>query len=210
MTTTSRSRKWRHALTVVLVLALIGLATRDTAAQEPAASDADWQHGTTLTIFGGGATTSSESAPAAGLSIGWEATTHLTIEGRGIWLDTSHGSSAFTALLGARVPLMPARRFNPYLSGSLGMFRATFDSDAEDIPDFYRERMERGEPRAGTFDDFVMAFGGGADFFMNEHFALRPELNLLVVTSSSDARTVAVYGVTLAYHFEGHPLSQRR
>jgi hypothetical protein len=209
MATIHRSPKSRHALSSVLALALLGF-TSDTAAQQPAARDMDWQHGTTLTVFGGGATASSESAPAAGLSIGWEASHHLTIEGRGVWFDTSRGSSAFTALLGARAPLMPARRFNPYVSGSVGMFRATFTSGAENVPDFYLKQMEPGGTRAGTFDDFVVALGGGADFFLNDHFALRPELSVLLVTSGSDTASTVMYGVTLAYHFEGHPLNRRR
>jgi hypothetical protein len=70
--------------------------------------------------------------------------------------------------------------------------------------------MDPGGPRAGTFDNFVAALGGGADFFLNEHFALRPEVGVLLVTSGSDARAITVFGLTLAYHFEGHPVRGNR
>jgi hypothetical protein len=38
-------------------------------------------------------------------ALGWEITPHVTLEGRGIWLDGDRRADAFAALLGARVPL---------------------------------------------------------------------------------------------------------
>ena len=58
-----------------------------------------------------------------------------------------------------------------------------------------------------TFDDFVVALGGGVDVFLASHLALRPEVTVLLVTTRSDIRTVPVYGVHLAYHFESHPIT---
>jgi hypothetical protein len=61
-----------------------------------------------------------------------------------------------------------------------------------------------------TFDDFVIAPGGGIDVFLANHVALRPEITLLLVTTRSDIRMVPVYGVHLAYHFESHPITPAR
>ena len=57
--------------------------------------------------------------------MGWELTPHLAIEGRGVWLDTGPGAGAFTALLGARLPILPGRLIVPFVSGSAGLYRAT-------------------------------------------------------------------------------------
>jgi hypothetical protein len=67
-------------------------------------------------------------------------------------------------------------------------------------------------PRAGgwngqTFDDFTVSMGGGADFFLAQHLALRPELTILLVTTRSNAHVVPVFGAHLAYHFESHPMT---
>jgi hypothetical protein len=55
-----------------------------------------------------------------------------------------------------------------------------------------------------VFEDPLVAFGGGVDLFANPHVAIRPEVQVLVVTSESTRRWVGVYAVTLAYHFEPH------
>lgn len=190
-------RPWAAA-----ALALLILAT-PVAAQDPASGD--WQHGTTVTAFGGGSNALSDFDIAAGLALGWEVTPRVTIEGRGMWFNGSTGSSAFAAVLGPRFPLRPAHRLNPFVSAGVGMFRASFTSGATEIPEFYRRQMDPDGPQIGTFDDFMYTFGGGLDLFLNNHFALRPEWSLMLVTDGSETRGVQVYGVTLAYHFEDHP-----
>jgi hypothetical protein len=78
-------------------------------------------------------------------------------------------------------------------------------------PAFYQRRM--GLPNGfgrRTFDDFVVAVGGGFDVMLARHLALRPEATVLMVTTQSDIRTVPVYGVHLAYHFESHPITPAR
>jgi hypothetical protein len=136
-------------------------------------------------------------------------TPHFTLEGRGIWLDGGRRADAFAALLGARVPLLPARPLVPFLSAGVGMYRATFESASGSIPRFYGRRMtsEPGRFQGRTFDDFVVGFGGGSDIFLARHLALRPEVTILLVTTRSDRHTVPVYGVHLAYHFESHPIT---
>jgi hypothetical protein len=210
MTTTSHARRaWALValLTVVTPTALSGRAwAQEAPTPNPNANPNpnQWQRGTTLTAFGGVGTASSETDASVGLALGWEPVPHLAIEGRGIWFDTNEGSSAFTAMLEARVPLRPGRRFNPYGAAGVGLFRATFNSSATDIPDFYRQRMDAGAPQVGTFDDFELVFGGGVDFFVSQHWSLRPEGSALVVFGGGDSRTVGLFGVTVAYHFEPH------
>jgi hypothetical protein len=146
---------------------------------------------------------------AAGGAFGWELTPHFTLEGRGIWLAAGPRADAFTALLGARMPLLPARQMVPFVSAGVGVYRATFEAAQTGIPPFYRRRMMSGLPDfpVRTFDDFVVALGGGADVFLARHLALRPDVTVLLITTRSDRRVVPVYGMQLAYHFESHPIT---
>lgn len=80
---------------------------------------------------------------------------------------------------------------------------------AASAPEFYRRRL----PAAGqaeTFDDFAMAVAAGTDVFLTRHFALRPEVSVVVVRGPSDSRVVPVYGVNLSYHFEEHVVTPAR
>lgn len=170
----------------------------------------DFRRGTALAGFVGAASPASDTALAAGAAIAWELTPHFTVEGRGIWLDAGPRSNAFTALLGARMPLLADRPIVPFVSTGVGVYRTTFDAVVPAMPRFYQQRMM---PRAGewhgrrTFDDFTVAMGGGADFFLAQHLALRPEVTVLLVTTRSSAHAVPIFGAQLAYHFESHPIT---
>jgi hypothetical protein len=192
----------------VLAVALVGVAPH---AWSQTVSPAEWHRGTTLAGFFGAASISADTDAAAGLALGWELTPHFTLEGRGTWFDTGPRADAFAAVLGARVPLLPARPVGPFLSGGVGMHRATFDAAYSGMPQFYRRRMSGATaPRGETFDDFAVALGGGVDIFLARHLAVRPELTLLVLMDGSDRLALPVYGVQLAYHFESHPITPAR
>ena len=148
---------------------------------------ADWNRGTTLGGFIGAASSQSVTDAAAGVMLGWELMPHLAIEGRGLWLDAGPGADAFTALLGARVPILPGRLIGPFVSAGAGLYRAT--SGGESLADF----------------DF--AVGAGADIALGGRLALRPEVTVLFVTRRSDTRAIPVCGAQLAYHFESRPIT---
>jgi hypothetical protein len=190
----------------IVAVAIVGFA-HDAWSQTVAATE--WHRGTTLAGFVGAASISTDTDAAAGAALGWELTPHFTLEGRGMWIDAGPGADAFAAVLGARIPLMPARPVVPFVSAGVGVYRATFDAAFNGIPRFYQRRMMSGaaEFRGRTFDDFAVAFGGGVDIVLARHLALRPDVTVLLVTTRSDSRAVPVYGVQLAYHFESHPIT---
>ena len=194
---------------VLACFSAIALMTSAPNAWSQTVAAGEWRHGTTLSGFVGAASASSDTSAAAGAALGWEIMPHFTLEGRGIWFDAGHRADAFTAVLGARVPLLAARPLVPFLSAGAGVYRATFESVSTTMPRFYQRRMMSGptEFQGRTFDDFVVALGGGVDMFLASHLALRPEVTVLLVTTRSDTRTVPVYGVHLAYHFESHPIT---
>ena len=72
------------------------------------------------------------------------------------------------------------------------------------VTDFYQQRLN-GHPRA-TFEDVALPFGGGANVFVTSHIAIRPEVSLILVMNGGETRTVGLYGVHVAYHFEPHKM----
>ncbi len=190
----------RGALPTTWILA-ISILMISTVAWGQASSGAQWQRGTILGGFAGASTADGTSA-ALGTSLGWELSPHLIIEGRGVWFPDDPDASDFFAWLGTVVPFRPGSVIQPFAAAGVGMYMATVDAAAGEVPAFYQGRMN-GRQRA-TFDDFALGFGGGANLFVTSHMAIRPEINMLVVTTSSDARTVPVFGINVVYHFESH------
>lgn len=202
----------KHGESIAACLAATVLLTIGSDAWSQTVSTDDWRRGTTLAGFVGASSPSSNTSPAVGAALGWEITPHFTVDGRGIWMDAGHRADAFAALLGARIPLLPARTVVPFVSAGAGVYRASFDSASSTMPAFYQRRMTSNSAgiQHRTFDDFVVSIGGGVDVFLARHVALRPEVEFLVVTTTSDTRTVPVFGVQLAYHFESHPITPAR
>ena len=176
-----------RAAACIVAAAMTGFAAH---ASGQTVAGANWHRGTTLGGFIGAASSQSVTDAAVGVTVGWELTPHLAIEGRGLWLDAGPGADAFTALLGARVPILPGRLIGPFVSGGVGVFRATSDG--------------------GSFDDFDLAVGTGANIALGGRLALRPEVTVLLVTTRADTRTIPVFGVHLAYHFDSHPVTPSR
>ena len=196
MTTVTLSRK-RFARGMVWV-ATIAIVAASVEAWGQTASGVNWHRGTTLAGFAGAA--SPDTKAALGTALGWDIVPHLTVEGRGVWLVDNPGTTDFVAWLGALVPVRPGAALVPFASAGVGMYRATVQAGEGD--DFYQQRL--GSRERATFQDFALGFGGGADFFVTPHFAIRPELTVLVTMSGADTRTTALYGVHMAYHFESH------
>jgi len=88
-----------------------------------------------------------------------------------------------------------------------GMYRTTFDEVAAPVPPFYASRMTDTAAPKRTFDDFVASVGGGADFYLHNHWAVRPDVRLLMVAGGSDWRWITTFGVHVAYHFEHHHIT---
>jgi MFS family permease len=196
--------RWTFALGVG---ALLGLATAASAQVSPE----EWHKGTALSLFGGGASATGGTDVAAGAAIGWELTPYLTLEGSGLWMPGGN-PDAFSALFGTRVNVVSRRTAVPFVSAGVGVHRAIVEKGQTDTPQFYMQRMNTGAD-AGTaqlertFDDFVVAVGGGIDIHVKQHVTLRPDVRVLIVRAETGTRPVTVYGVHLVYHFEEHPIT---
>ena len=201
MTTTTLVRRYQPAaVLLVAAFALLLVPPRASAQTIPM----DWRHGTTLSGFIGTQSASSNASPAAGVGLAWEVTRRLSFEGRGTWFSVNDGASDFAATLATHVALLKPRAVVPFVSAGVGMYRSTVNSAWTDVPDFYRQRLSPDQPGNHTFQDFLVTAGGGVNVFVTSHFALRPEANLVLVTTTSDARPVGMYGVQIVYHFDAH------
>lgn len=193
---------------VVSVAAALIMVVPAASAQTKSVTDEDWRHGTTLAGFVGAASPFAGVDPALGLSLGWEVTPRLGLEGRGTWFPAPEGMSAFSAAFGARMAFESSRPILPFATAGIGFYRATFDGTANvPMPRFYRGRMAEFGRLSHTFDDFLVTIGAGTELFLSRHVALRPELTVLLVTTSSDVRAVPLFGVQMAYHFESHRIT---
>jgi Outer membrane protein beta-barrel domain len=193
---------------VVVIAAAVLVAASQASAQATRDTDEDWQHGTTLAGFVGAASPISGVDPAFGLSLGWEVTPRLGLEGRGTWFATPDGVTAFAAAFGARMAFESARPILPFVSAGVGFYRATFEAPSSmAMPRFYGRRMGGNGRLSQTFDDFLVTIGTGTEVFVSRHVALRPELTVLLVKARSDVRAIPLFGMHMAYHFESHPIT---
>jgi hypothetical protein len=189
-------------LRVLAITAFIGAAAVTTASAQT--NNNPFGIGTTLSAFGGGAADAGGAAPAAGLELGWEIVPHLAIEGATLWSAPGDGRHEFGVLIGPKFNLAHGQRRVPFLTVGAGMYRTTFDEAAAPVPQFYASRMADG---TRTFDDFVASVGGGAEFFLHTHWAVRPDVRLLMVAGDSDRPWITTFGVHVAYHFEHHHIT---
>jgi hypothetical protein len=190
----------------VIVLAVLASVASAGLAGGQTTHDNPFRFGTVLSGFAGGTADAEGAAPAAGLELGWEITHRFAIEGTTLWSRPDSAQSDFGVVIGPRLNLAHNRRQVPFITTGVGMYRASFDSLAGTLPPFYGDRLTGTDRVAttGKFDDFLASVGGGAEFFVHDHWAVRPDVRLMMVFSGSDTRWITTVGAHLAYHFEHH------
>jgi len=169
----------------------------------------EWRHGTTLNVFAGAASASSETGPLVGGAVGWEVMPWFAVEGSASWLNRDNGAGAFAADLKALIGLAPGRAVMPFVGGGIGLYRASFDHSRGAIPDFYSRRAAMnaaGVATITTFTDPSFIVGAGVNVFLTDHIAIRPDVEAKIVRRDSQNYVVGSIVVRLAYHFERHPV----
>jgi hypothetical protein len=196
--------------TFLALVAFLVLAMSTTASTQPVPPGNEWSHGTTLNAFVGMASASSNSGPLAGGAAGWEITPRFGLEGSVAWLDRPTSASAFAADLTAHVSPLRPRTAVPFLKGGVGLYRTSFDSSRDVMPGFYSRRMAALGSAFRTrhaFTDPSFVVGAGVNVFPTRHFAMRPEIEAIIVMRSSQTYVVTTVTMHVAYHFEDHPVS---
>jgi hypothetical protein len=194
---------------IIAAAALLVLCAFDIASAQIAPPPNPWTHGTTLNVFAGAASASSETGPLAGGALGWQITPWVSVEGSGTWFNRRTGADAFAADLKALVNIIAARPVAPFVEGGIGMYRASFDSSRGLLPDFYRARTtgDMGNIGGITFTDPSFVVGGGVNMFVARHVAIRPDIEATIVRRNSQSYVVTSLSVHLAYHFEDFPMT---
>jgi hypothetical protein len=193
-----------HAMRTALVM----LALSAPASAQLLHQSHDWNHGTTLNLFAGAGTDPAGTQPLLGTSHGWEITPSIGIEGSGYWFDRSGKSDAFAAALKLQAGVTAPHTVVPFVTAGIGLYRASFDAAAGNIPDFYRRRIAMhgdGPGIMSTFTDPSFVFGGGLNVFVTRHVAIRPDVETMIVVRDSASHVVTAVAVHLAYHFENPP-----
>lgn len=167
----------------------------------------DWSHGTTLSVFGGGSADGTRVGPTAGGALGWEVTPRFAVDGMGAWTEFGGGADAFSGSLRLRVRVAGHRSVDPFVQAGVGMYRAMFENSDNEMPEFYRRRLESVPGLTGaTFTDPSLVTGGGVSIFLNRWFALRPEAEVTFVIRNG-THVVTNFLVHAVFHFEEHPVT---
>jgi hypothetical protein len=201
---------WSSAF-IVLVVATAATA-QTTQKIQPPPSTPMWQHGSTLNLFGGTASAPSHRAAIGGGAVGWELKPRFAVEGSGEWMKWGAGSHAFAAAITVQTGLAGPRPLMPFLTGGIGLYRASFARIGSAMPAFYARRISTDGMSMGTtatFTDPTVVFGGGVNAFISRHWAVRPDVREMVVLRNSRSYFVTDFAVHLAYHFEDHPITPK-
>jgi hypothetical protein len=193
--------------------ALLSALVPAAAMAQSLATENIWRYGTTANIFAGAASSASRARSVAGGGVGWEITPWVGLEGRFAWQDRSRDQDAFAAELGAHVNLLSERPIVPFVKGGVGLYRASFGRTLDDIPAFYRRRLQPPDPalRARqTFTDPSLIVGGGVNAYVSRHWAVRPEIAATAIRRDGRGHVVTTVTLHLAYHFEEHPITPDR
>ena len=171
-------------------------------AQQAAVSE--WEHATTLNVFVGAGTDSSDTGLVAGMAMGWEASPLLAFEGSGAWFDRGAGADAFAAALKVQARLRSVRTIVPFVEAGFGLYRAWFDPGSTAIPEFYESRITAA---TRTFTDPAFIFGGGVSLFASRRISIRPDVETMLVRRNGQNYFVTTFAARFAYHFEDRPIT---
>ena len=182
-------------------LVMLGLAMNASAQQT---APPEGEHATTLNVFAGAGTDSSETGLVAGMAMGWDATRRLALEGSGSWLDRGAGADAFSAAMKVQARLRTVRTVVPFVEAGFAMYRAWFDPGSTAIPAFYQQRITATDR---TVTDPAFVFGGGVSLFASRRTSIRPEAETIFVRSSGQNYFVTTFAARFVYHFEDRPIT---
>jgi len=200
----------RAIMVGTLVVGLSAAGGGAASAQEVIRSG-EWSRGTTLSGFAGMAMDSEHNGPALGGVIGYEVTPRLTIEGSGSWIEFGDGANAFAGAVKLRARLWGQRTVDPFVTGGVGFYRASFDRPSNVSPGFYQRRlpMPLGAPGDTSFTDPALVAGAGMNIFVSRHFAVRPDAETFIVFRDRRSHVVTTLSLHAVFHIESHPVTPR-
>ena len=204
-------KTWTHrtltlgiATTAVLV-AVSGCAPLTRVQNIQAPDPMAFHHGATLAVAAGVTPGLSDGGGLASGSVGWQFNRRVGLEGSGWWFDRGAGADAFAAALTVRTQLVRSGSWVPFVEGGPAMYRASFDRARSAIPDFYRGRMMDSSVTAIAFRDPAFVVGGGFNVLTLGHLAIRPAVDVFIVTRNSQGYHVGSITLRGVYDFNNRP-----
>lgn len=195
----------------ITVVALACCAQALLAQAQTPSKDNPLSRGTMISGVTGMALASSQSGPLFGGSVGWELSPRLAVDGSGTWADYGADSDAFAAAIKLRTNLAWWGSAIPFVEAGVGMYRASFGPNPEDVPGFYERRMVEGDSVGSrAFTDPSIVFGGGLNVAISRTLRLRPDIEFAVVMRDSRTHVVSGVRLHLVYVFEDHPVTPSR
>lgn len=194
------------ALSITVWLGITG-GSRSAGAQT---RSSPWTFGTTVNVSGGAAADSEATGAFGGAALGWEVTPTLGVEGSATWFDRGAGARAFGAALKGQAGFRLTQHVAPFAEGGIGLYRASFARTSLAVPDFYKLRINTAGPLVPdehTFTDPAFVVGGGINFFISRHLAVRPDVEATIIRHKGTSHVLTAFAVRLAYHFEDHPVT---
>ena len=142
--------------------------------------------------------------------MGWEVTPRFAVDGVGTWSEFGEGADAFAGTMRLRLRIAGHRSVDPFVLGGVGLYRAMFESTGNEMPEFYRRRLDPAPGISGaTFTDPTLVTGGGVSIFLKRWFALRPEAEVTFVIRDG-TQVVTSFSLHAVFHFEEHPVTPSR
>jgi hypothetical protein len=202
------SNTYRGGGTLVLALALAATVS----AQDLSGTNG-WSHATTLNVFTGVASEPAAGSAMAGGSIGWQLTRTMAIEGSGSWINGGDNTDWFAGAVKLQTTVGQVSGAVPFVEAGIGLYRASFNANRTDMPEFYGRRMGtalRDGMMMRTFTDPSVVFGAGISMAATRHIAIRPAIELTTVLRNNHSFVTVGAVVRLAYRFEDHPVTRAR
>jgi hypothetical protein len=172
-----------------------------------------WSRGTTIGLFGGVASAASRSGALAGGGVGWEVTPRFGLDGTATWIDRPREAEAFAATLSAHVAILDPGSVVPFVRGGIGLYRMSFATPRDEVPEFYRRRLGPGNTMRDvgrSFTDPSFVFGAGVNFYATRQIAIAPEVGATIVRGGGRSHVVTSVALGVAYHIEDHPITPTR
>lgn len=160
----------------------------------------------TLSGSTGLATVSEDRGVSVGAGVAWDFTPRWGLEIGGQWLDRPAAEQAWIVSATSQLRLRSDGRWVPYLRAGVAAFTTVLDSDAAEVPEFYRVRIQAARqslfrPRH-TFVDPAIVVGGGLDVRISRRVHVRPAVELVTAMDGGRTLVAPLASVQVAYHFE--------
>lgn len=209
---------------LLIVAVLTGAATASWAGQTPSAAT---ERPVSLSGLGGASAGSGNAGAAAGLTIGYDFSERVSLEGRGVYLDRGPGQMALDLNASLLMHLVTGRKVAPYVAVGGGLYRAMFDSGNQrsfgmmgglistndmsvtygQMPMFYARRMGTvtapgdGRWHMQGFTDPALNFGGGVNIALTNSLYVRPDVRALMIVGGGDTYTIGSATFSLGFRF---------